>query len=164
MCIRDRLKLSDAFEKPTDDPKLELKCIVYNINAGKNRQILQKCVWLDEYMMFVNKVREYHSGKSYEELGNDIELAIDYCIDNDILKDFLKTHRSEVTKNMQLNYKFDRQLELERADAREEGLEEGRKEMCIRDRICLPLLFSLIFQPADNLLLNPVEIHFSPSF
>ena len=28
------------------------------------------------------------------ELGNDIELAIDYCIDNDILKDFLKTHRS----------------------------------------------------------------------
>ena len=122
------LKLSDAFEKPTDDPKLELKCIVYNINAGKNRQILQKCVWLDEYMMFVNKVREYHSGKSYEELGNDIELAIDYCIDNDILKDFLKTHRSEVTKNMQLNYKFDRQLELERADAREEGLEEGLKE------------------------------------
>ena len=47
---------------------------------------------------------------------------------HDILKDFLKTHRSEVTKNMQLNYKFDRQLELERADAREEGLEEGRKE------------------------------------
>ena len=32
-----------------------------------------------------------------------------------------------MTKNMQLNYKFDRQLELERADAREEGLEEGRK-------------------------------------
>lgn len=28
---------------------------------------------------------------------------------------------------MQLNYKFDRQLELERADAHEEGLEEGRK-------------------------------------
>ena len=46
---------------------------------------------------------------------------------HDILKDFLKTHRSEVTKNMQLNYKFDRQLELERADAHEEGLEEGRK-------------------------------------
>lgn len=47
---------------------------------------------------------------------------------NDILKDFLRTHRSEVTKSMQLNYEFDRQLELERADAREEGREEGRKE------------------------------------
>ena len=27
---------------------------------------------------------------------------------------------------MQLNYEFDRQLELERADAREDGYEEGR--------------------------------------
>ena len=51
--------------------------------------------------------------------------AIDYCIDNDILKEFLKTYRSEVTKSMQLNYEFDRQLELERADAIEEGLEQG---------------------------------------
>ena len=50
---------------------------------------------------------------------------IDYCIDNDILKEFLKTYRSEVTKSMQLNYEFDRQLELERADAIEEGLEQG---------------------------------------
>ena len=51
--------------------------------------------------------------------------AIDYCIDNDILKEFLKTYRSEVTKIMQLNYEFDRQLELERADAIEEGMEIG---------------------------------------
>ena len=51
--------------------------------------------------------------------------AIDYCIDNDILKEFLQTYRSEVTKSMQLNYEFDRQLELERADAIEEGLEQG---------------------------------------
>ena len=50
---------------------------------------------------------------------------IDYCIDNDILKEFLKTYRSEVTKSMQLNYEFDRQLELERADAIEEGMEIG---------------------------------------
>ncbi|MBS5471848.1 MAG: hypothetical protein KHX70_09810, partial [[Eubacterium] rectale] len=37
----------------------------------------------------------------------------------------LKTYRSEVTKSMQLNYEFDRQLELERADAIEEGMEIG---------------------------------------
>ena len=41
------------------------------------------------------------------------------------LKEFLKTYRSEVTKSMQLNYEFDRQLELERADAIEEGMEIG---------------------------------------
>ena len=45
------------------------------------------------------------------------------------LKEFLKTYRSEVTKSMQLNYEFDRQLELERADAIEEGMEIGENKM-----------------------------------
>ncbi len=76
-------------------------------------------------MTFVNKVREYHADGAFDDLAIDIEKAIDYCIDNDILKEFLKTYRSEVTKSMQLNYEFDRQLELERADAIEEGMEIG---------------------------------------
>ncbi len=122
------LKLSDSYEKQTDDPKLQLKCMVYNINSGKNRAILEKCSWLNEYMIFVNKVREYHNGRTDEELIIDIELAIDYCVEHDILKEFLLTHRSEVTKNMQLDYTFDRQIELEREDAREEGREEGLEE------------------------------------
>ncbi len=49
-------------------------------------------------------------------------------MEHDILKEFLLTHRSEVTKNMQLDYTFDRQIELEREDAREEGREEGLEE------------------------------------
>ena len=35
---------------------------------------------------------------AFDDLAIDIEKAIDYCIDNDILKEFLKTYRSEVTK------------------------------------------------------------------
>ena len=122
------LRLSDAFEKPMDDPKLELKCMVYNINTGKNKKIMDQCQWLNEYMIFVNKVREYHHEHTEQELLSDIEKAIDYCIDNNILRDFLKTRRSEVVKNMQLDYTFERQIELERADAIEEGREEGRRE------------------------------------
>ena len=63
--------------------------------------------------------------KKTDDLLLDIETAIDYCVEHDILKEFLKTHRNEVVKNMQLDYTFDRQLELERADAREEGWQEG---------------------------------------
>lgn len=102
--------------------------MVYNINEGKNRDILNKCRWLGESMDFVNKVRECHYGKSDDDLLLDIETAIDYCVEHDILKEFLKTHRNEVVKNIQLDYTFDRQLELERADAREEGWQEGREE------------------------------------
>ena len=98
---------------------------MYNINDGKNKAIMESCGWLNDYMTFVNKVREYHADGAFDDLAIDIEKAIDYCIDNDILKEFLKTYRSEVTKSMQLNYEFDRQLELERADAIEEGMEIG---------------------------------------
>lgn len=124
--------LSDSFEQKTDDPELELKCKVYNINYGKNRAIMDECRWLDEYMMFVDKVREYHNSKDEEELEDDINKAIDYCIENDILKEFLSERRGEVTKVMALDYTFDKQLEMERAEAwnggKKEGIEEGRIE------------------------------------
>ena len=124
--------LSDSFEQKTDAPELELKCKVYNINYGKNRAIMDECRWLDEYMMFVDKVREYHNSKDEEELEDDINKAIDYCIENDILKEFLSERRGEVTKVMALDYTFDKQLEMERAEAwnggKKEGIEEGRIE------------------------------------
>ena len=122
------LKLSDAFEKPVDDPSLELKCTVYNINAGQNEDLKERCLWLDQYMIFVDKVREFHEGRSPMHLEADIERAISYCIEHDILKDFLIKHRREVTKNMALDFTFDRRLELEVAEAREDAIEEGRAE------------------------------------
>lgn len=76
-------------------------------------------------MIFVNKVREIHCGRTDEELVIDIEMAIDYCVEHNILREFLISRRNEMTKNMKLDYTFDRQLELEREDAREEGREEG---------------------------------------
>ena len=107
--------LSDSFEQKTDDPELELKCKVYNINYGKNSAIMEK------NMMCGEKVREYHRSKDEDELEADINKAIDYCIENDVLKEFLLERRGEVTKVMALDYTFDKQLEMERADAWKEG-------------------------------------------
>ena len=42
-----------------------------------------------------------------------------------VLRNFLKEHRSEVVKVTQLDYTFDRQIELEREDAKREGIEQG---------------------------------------
>ena len=82
---------------------------------------MEKCRWLDEYMMFVDKVREYHRSKDEDDLEADINKAIDYCIENDVLKEFLLERRGEVTKVMALDYTFDKQLEMERVDAWKEG-------------------------------------------
>ena len=121
------MKLSDAFEKKTDKPELELVCKVYNINFGKNKQLLDKCTVIKHYMIFVDYVRLYHKEQELEDLERAINRAIDRCIEENVLADFLKENRSEVVKVTQLDYTFDRQIMLEREEAREEGREEGRE-------------------------------------
>ena len=53
------LRLSDAFEKETKNPEIELVCHVYNINNGKNVPLLSKCQTLREYMYFVERGKPY---------------------------------------------------------------------------------------------------------
>ena len=122
------LKLSDAYAQQMDDPELELTCKVFNINYGKNKELLSKCHFLKEYMTFVDYVKEYHRKYGYNELEHAIEVSIDRCIREDILRDFLLEHRSEVVKVTRLDYTFDRQIMLEREDSRMEGHAEGRAE------------------------------------
>ena len=122
------MRLSDAFEKPVENPEVELVCRVYNINSGHNKELLEACPVLKEYMIFIDYVREYHRQEGYENLETAINIAINRCIEENVLKDFLCEHRSEVVKVTQLDYTFDRQITLEREEAREEGREEGRAE------------------------------------
>lgn len=119
------LKLSDAFLCPVEDPELELKCTVYNINYGKNKELLEKCSFLREYMTFVDYVRHFLKELGSDKLEHAIEVAIDRCIKENVLRDFLIEHRSEVVKVTTLDYTFERQLELEREEKLAEGLEEG---------------------------------------
>ena len=98
------------------------------INFGKNEQLLEKCKVIREYMIFVNYVRYYHKEQEYDDLATAINRAIDRCIEEDVLADFLRENRAEVVKVTQLDYTFDRQIMLEREDAREEGREEVREE------------------------------------
>ena len=125
------LRLSDAFERRVDDPQIELICKVYNINAENNTAIMEKCPTLREYTHFVELVRENFKQNGYEELGKAIDQAIDQCIQENVLRDFLTENRSEVTKVMQLDYTFERQIELEREAARSKAWEQGRLQEII---------------------------------
>lgn len=122
------MRLSDAFEKKVEDPELELVCKVYNINFGKNEKILESCKILKDYMIFVEYVRYYHREQDYENLQLAIEKAINRCIKEEILAEFLSKNRDEVVKVTQMDYTFDRQLELERDEARQEGWADGKAE------------------------------------
>ena len=103
---------------------LELVCRVYNINKGKNKELLEHCKWLSDYMVFVDKVREYHNDREDDKLEEDINKAIDYCIENNYLKDFFTSRRSEVLEVTKVDYTFERRMELNY----EEGIKEGRED------------------------------------
>ena len=121
-----QLKLSDAYASMMEEPELELTCTVYNINSGKNRELLSECPVLEQYMVFVRYVREGLEMYSEKDLAKAIDGAIDRCIEEGVLREFLMKRREEVTKVTQLDYTFDRRIELEREDAREEALAEER--------------------------------------
>ena len=116
-------KLSDCFEKETDNPQLELKCIVYNINKGNNVELLNRCGFLKDYMIFIDYVRHYY-GDENMSLSDAIEHAINRCIDEDVLKEFLINRREEVAKVTNLDFTFERQIELEREEAMLYGAEQ----------------------------------------
>jgi hypothetical protein len=124
------MRLSDAFEHPVENPEIELICKVYNINFGHNDELLDRCPVLKEYMIFVDYVRENHKENNYDNLQDAIERAIDRCMEENILREFFMEHRSEVVKVMQLDYTFDRQILLEREEARMEA-RMGRAEEII---------------------------------
>ena len=121
-----QLKLSDAYATPMEEPELELTCTVYNINAGRNRRLLSGCPVLEQYMIFVGYVRESLRACPEKNLMKAIDKAIDRCIEEDVLREFLIRRREEVTKVTQLDYTFDRRIELEREDARDEAIAEER--------------------------------------
>ena len=57
-----------------------------------------------------------------------LEKAIDTCINQDVLADFLKKHRAEVTNMILTTYDKDLYEKTLKEDAREEGRAEGREE------------------------------------
>ncbi len=80
--------------------------------------MLDKCRPLRDYTTFVNKVKELAVSTDFEQA---IDNAVDYCIDNDVLKDYLIQNRAEV-KDMCLT-EFNEKVYEE--SIRSEGFEQG---------------------------------------
>lgn len=127
------MKLSDSFIKKTDNPELELTCKVYNINWGKNDELLARCSVLKEYMIFVVKANErlqfymvngYTGRELYE---NVIDEVIKECIAEGVLADFLKEHGNEVREMAALDYTWEVRERMIARDSHEEGMQAGMK-------------------------------------
>ena len=116
------LRLSDAYERPEEDPALECIVRVININYGKNRQMMEKCPKLFEYAYLVAKIRENQmAGKTLE---GAIGEALKDCLERGYLTELLTNYRREVMG--MLLYEYDEKKHLR--NTYEEGWQEGRQE------------------------------------
>ena len=122
----DEIRLSDMYEIPTDNPELELKVRVININ--KDVHILNKCKTLRDYMTFVNKVR-FKMGVEGDDVRIAVTEAMDECIDEDILVDFFEQHREEVVEVSIYDYDEEEVRKVLAKEMAEEMAEQLAEEM-----------------------------------
>lgn len=118
---RFTLRLSDAFEPHGVSDGFEWSATMININHGKNMELMKHCSILEQYSVFIAKIREYRNNMNLEMA---IDKAVEYCIQNNILRDFLGKHRREVMNMCLTEFNEEKYGEIKKA----EGLAEGRTE------------------------------------
>lgn len=116
------LKLSDAFIQSTGDPELELKVKVLNINYGHNKELMEKCVALRDYAILNQRIRDnLDSGMNIEAAATN---AVDTCIRDHIMEDFLIKEKAGVISMHVLDFNE----ELHNESLKEEGKQERDRE------------------------------------
>jgi hypothetical protein len=129
MADREEYCLSDQYKIAVADPALELKVVVLNINAGRNRELMEKCREVREYSEFVRRAYEALQGKDgSNEKQAAMAQVIDECIAEDILADFLRENRRLVMMSSILEYDEQAHMEAVHDDGYDEGYEQGASD------------------------------------
>lgn len=123
---RLELRLSDAFAGSDREPCLECKAMMLNINYGHNKELMERSSRLSDYSLFVFRVRE--NAKQGMVLVEAVDQAVKSCIRDGVLADVLSKHRAEVCNLILYEYDEQKQIAIERNEAKEEGKAEGKAE------------------------------------
>ena len=119
------LKLSEAFIEKAAEPNLELTVKVININRQNRHPVLENCKTIQEYSIFVETVRKWKE----IDPQNGFEKAVEECIENNILREYLKRKSKEVVNMLLAEYDYETDIAVQRAEEREiafaEGIEQG---------------------------------------
>lgn len=127
---RSFLQLSDSFQVMEEEKELELKVLVLNINPGYNMELMDKCKTLGDYVKYVDRVRTYAKTMT---LAEAVERAVNECIKDDILAEFLRNYKAEA---MSVSiYEYDEEKHMRQTFA--EGKVEGKAEEKIIMQITL---------------------------
>lgn len=131
---RRELRLSESFQKQEGEPELELRVQVLNINEGFNKDLKKQCWILEEYMQYVDKVRAYAQDMPITQA---VDKAVDECIEQDILRDFLLKNKAEVKQMSIFEYDEEATRRAMKKYEREQGRAEGKTEGRVEDILLL---------------------------
>ena len=104
---------------------------IMNVDDGHNNELTEHCRTLKEYAQYVARVRKYAADPDIV-LEEAVERAVEECIKEGILAEFLMRNRAEVIKVS--IYEYDREFEekkLRKAEyeaGRQDGIEIGRRD------------------------------------
>ena len=120
------LRLSDSYPDDGLENHLEVCAIMLNINYGHNKALMKKCQTLHDYALFVDTVRHYISSGYTRERA--VEIAVEECISNNVLKEFLIRNKAEVLTMLYSEYAWELHLRKLQEEGLEEGLQKGLEE------------------------------------
>lgn len=115
----EQMRLSDAYMEGEGDIHLELKVTFHNIAYGSEKMLLRMSRPLHDYSFFLNCIKTNIAGGM--ERVRAIREAMRYCMEHDVMKEFLQEHESEVID--MVNFEWN-QKDFEEA-IREDGIEQG---------------------------------------
>ncbi len=118
------LRLGDAFsEEGRFKPAIECTATVLNINYEHNKELMEKCKELRDYALLIHRIRKYRA--EGQPLANAIDLAIDDCIRDDVLRDILETHRMEARDMLFTEYNEEVHIKNEKEISYKDGYGDG---------------------------------------
>ncbi|MBQ7066959.1 MAG: hypothetical protein IJN92_09050, partial [Lachnospiraceae bacterium] len=118
---RKVMKLSDSFEIK-GEVNLELTAVQLNINPGYNEELKKGCPTLYQYVCYVEKVRKNNETMPIDEA---VKKAVDDCIKENILRDFLLKNKAEMIQMSIFEYDEERHKKILRQEGFEDGLTQG---------------------------------------
>lgn len=116
----EKLRLSDAFQIPDDSYEFEWTATVINLKHKDNNHLLQRCKPLSDYTTLVSKIQSYQKSMP---IPAAINKAVEECIAENILSEFLKAHRAEVLEV----YLSEVDEDILRERLTEEGIQQGQQ-------------------------------------
>ena len=119
--LTKEIRLSDSFY--TSKGLMEFIVTAYNINYDLNQPLLRNCRYLKNYSTLVAKVKQGLKAKLSRREA--IIRAINWCIENNVMFDYLTVKRDEVFSMLDLQWDFD--------EAKVAWFEQGKKQELVEN-------------------------------